>query len=368
MADRQTDTKESSWVRSHAGAEHIFVKNFSDAENAAAFLRELFKLISPDRPVEEPSTEQRGADFVSVLVFRPSVSFDVPPPLQQLLPQRWSQKIIADVGPVYTFGSINNYLREPDFQSNRGTGLITVLEQFGLGSSEAQYMAAALIEGQILVVARVPNDNSLVVWEAIADAEHRWRRKRVTLRVGSHGHVPLAEFRSLLSMLENAYNGLTFFESMDGPAMLRYLSAWEHQTLHSSRSRLSLRVPLQEQLVIGSVRLSSPGFLEFLGSLNPLECIRRYLQDRHERGKDERYRESAENIHLDLENQLLANKIITERLVIARSVGLTDAEMAPMIQELFVRPLRKLEKHQQTGMITSVEIIRELKSESTQAS
>jgi hypothetical protein len=155
---------------------------------------------------------------------------------------------------------------------------------------------------------------------------------------------------------------------MDGPAMLRYLSAWEDQPLHSSRSRLPLRVPMQEQLVIGSIRLSSPGFLEFLGSLNPLECIRRYLQDRHERGKDARYRESAESIHMDLQNQLLTNKVIKERLAIARSVGLTDAEVAPMIQELFVRPLRKLEKHQETGLVTSVEIIRELKSENTQAS
>ena len=30
----------------------------------------------------------------------------------------------------------------------------------------------------------------------------------------------------------------------------------------------------------------SPGFWEFLGSLNPLEVIRRYLNDRHERAKD----------------------------------------------------------------------------------
>jgi hypothetical protein len=59
------------------------------------------------------------------------------------------------------------------------------------------------------------------------------------------------------------------------------------------------------------VQLTSPGFWDFLGKLMPLETIRQYLNDRHERAKDREYRNEAEEKRLDLENRLLEMKIVT---------------------------------------------------------
>src|SRR5208283_3018379 len=58
--------------------------------------------------------------------------------------------------------------------------------------------------------------------------------------------------------------------------------------------RLTSFVPRSQQLVSNAVEINSPGFWEFLGSVSPLEIMRNYLNDRHERRKDREYLESAE--------------------------------------------------------------------------
>src|SRR5262245_18925074 len=65
-----------------------------------------------------------------------------------------------------------------------------------------------------------------------------------------------------------------------------------------TRAQVSSLVPLSEQLVLVAVRLSSPGFWDFLGTLNPFEVMRQYLNDRHERRKDREWRESGERRRL----------------------------------------------------------------------
>ncbi len=55
-------------------------------------------------------------------------------------------------------------------------------------------------------------------------------------------------------------------------------------------------------LVVSRVLLTSPGFWEFAGALNPLEVLRQYLNDRHERRKDDEYRSRAEAERLAIEN------------------------------------------------------------------
>jgi hypothetical protein len=61
-----------------------------------------------------------------------------------------------------------------------------------------------------------------------------------------------------------------------------------------------------DPLVVSRVRLSSPGFWEFFGGLNPFEVLRKYLNDRHERRKDREYRSEAERQRLELQNQRIA--------------------------------------------------------------
>src|SRR5690606_29760866 len=73
-----------------------------------------------------------------------------------------------------------------------------------------------------------------------------------------------------------------------------------------------VEIPPQDRLVLNRVRIESPGFWEFLGSLNPLLHIREYLNDRHRRRQDQEYREASEKKRLELENELLQAQIERE--------------------------------------------------------
>jgi hypothetical protein len=115
-------------------------------------------------------------------------------------------------------------------------------------------------------------------------------------------------------------------------------------------------VSRSEQLILSAVSLTSPGFWEFLGTLNPLEVLRKYLNDRHERRKDLKYRESAERRRLELENLHLESKVISERVRIAKEIGATDRDLAPLLNELIDKPLVALDRYQDKGVIEHAEI------------
>jgi hypothetical protein len=94
-----------------------------------------------------------------------------------------------------------------------------------------------------------------------------------------------------------------------------------------------------------------------MGALNPLEIIRQYLNDRHERRKDHQYRAEHEARRLELENRLLENKVLRERIEIAKSIGATDQDLTPLLNELVYKPLRRLDGPQDRGNIETAEII-----------
>jgi hypothetical protein len=108
--------------------------------------------------------------------------------------------------------------------------------------------------------------------------------------------------------------------------------------------------------------MKSPGYWDFLGKLNPLEVTRQYLQDRHERRKDREYREAAEKRRLDLDNTLLENKVIKERIEIAKNLGATEEDLAPLLNELVIKPVRELDRYQDRGAIETGEIVKGLPS------
>lgn len=49
----------------------------------------------------------------------------------------------------------------------------------------------------------------------------------------------------------------------------------------------------EHRLVVKRVRIESPGLWEFAASLNPLQQIREYLNDRHQRRQDREFREAC---------------------------------------------------------------------------
>ncbi len=116
-------------------------------------------------------------------------------------------------------------------------------------------------------------------------------------------------------------------------------------------------VPPRHRLVLAAVRLESPGFWEFIGAFNPLEVIRQYLNNRHERRQDREYRESAEARRLELENRVLEKHVIRARIELARSLGATDEDLVPLLNEFVHQPLRRLDRVQDQGAIDTAEVI-----------
>lgn len=113
-----------------------------------------------------------------------------------------------------------------------------------------------------------------------------------------------------------------------------------------------------DRLVMHAVSLRSPGFWEFLGKLNPLEVLRQYLNDRHERRKDREYRESAERERLIPENLERENKVLRDRIEIVKGLGATQQDLAPLLNDLVHRPLLSLDRHQDAGIIAGAEFPR----------
>jgi hypothetical protein len=199
------------------------------------------------------------------------------------------------------------------------------------------------------------------------------------LRIQGEAGVRVADIREYLGRLEHAYNSVYAFEraivaaerlGRHWPTPLFMLTQIDWPIVSARAARLpSAWPPLPEavasavlardRLVLRRARFESPGFWEFLGTLNPLEVLRQYLNDRHERRKDGSYREAAEARRLELENRLLENRVIRERMEMARQLGASDADLAPLLNELVYRPLRALNRAQDEGIIEVAELIQE---------
>jgi hypothetical protein len=204
--------------------------------------------------------------------------------------------------------------------------------------------------------------------------------KSAHLIIHGNGGVEVELVIAYLSDLKLAYESILVFESMISGAQrasrefpfrwypAAFDLAWSaapRRAIRHARSwpptseEISSLIPRSSQLVVARVQLSSPGFWDVLGKLNPLEVIRQYLNDRHERRKDRDYRESAEKRQLTLENMKRENEVIAGRIKIARELGATDDDLAPLLNEFVYKPLTALDRHQDRGVIEHTEISRE---------
>lgn len=188
------------------------------------------------------------------------------------------------------------------------------------------------------------------------------------LRITAYRGGSIGEISQFLSDLETAYLALYAFER---PWNMRPLwhSFPPHALLESGfpfhpsghpdyRVRGMDAVPPGARLTLERVRIESPGFWEFLGSLNPLGQICRYLTERHERRKDREYREDSERERLELENKLIQQQIDEGEIRIARrqvgllrELGYREDEIRELIWQHIGLYLTRLARHQDTGLI-----------------
>jgi hypothetical protein len=198
------------------------------------------------------------------------------------------------------------------------------------------------------------------------------------LRVHGYGDIEVELVIQYLSDLKHAYESLIVFETtIDGirrtyrelpfqnpfilglgwplasRRALRYIRDWP-----PTRAEIASLVPISEQLVLTGVNVSSPGFWEFLGSVNPFEVIRKALNDRHERRKDREYRESAEKRRLELENFERETQVIADRIRLAKEIGATETDLTPLLRELVHKPILALDRYQDKGIIEQAEVVR----------
>ena len=201
--------------------------------------------------------------------------------------------------------------------------------------------------------------------------------EQARLRVHGQGGVEVELVAAYLNDLKHAYDLILVFETAiddtrraarEFPFPL-YPFAFELGSLRGPRRAarrirdwppttedIASFIPRSEQLTLSAVSLASPGFWEFLGTLNAFEVLRKYLNDRHERRKDRDYRESAEQRRLALENLVLENRALSERIRIAKDMGATDRDLAPLLNELIYKPLGALDRYQDKRVIEFSEI------------
>jgi hypothetical protein len=86
------------------------------------------------------------------------------------------------------------------------------------------------------------------------------------------------------------------------------------------------------------------------GKLNPLEVIRQWVSDAHERRKDREYREQAEKERLELDNLLHSNRVMRDWISMLKELGYGDLEIRELLNRSFHEPLEKLQHHQTIGL------------------
>jgi len=189
---------------------------------------------------------------------------------------------------------------------------------------------------------------------------------RGRLRVYGHGNVEVEVAAAYLSDLKRAYDFIYLFEAATdrlaspvgqqvGPPF-RWRERGFAVDWPPTPEQAASVVPLSEQLILANVTIHSPGFWDFLGALNPLEVLHRYLADRHERRKDAKYRKRADQRRLELENFALETKVINDRISRLKSLGAADYELGPLKNELLYKPLACLNRYQDWNVIEHAEL------------
>lgn len=197
-------------------------------------------------------------------------------------------------------------------------------------------------------------------------------RSEQSLRIEALRGGTVTEVVSFLADVEASYNALysfgliisdwrqrrRYWRRFFGPEELFGLLQLEtNPALHPD---FADHVLPEYQLALRRVSIQSPGFWEFVGGLNPLQQLREYLKDRHERRKDHEYREPAEKDRLRLDNELLQRlileketSILRDQLAIMREFGFGDAELRQFIWSRLGPPLSRLGRHQDSGLIAA---------------
>lgn len=125
-----------------------------------------------------------------------------------------------------------------------------------------------------------------------------------------------------------------------------------------------------ERMIILRIEISSPGGWEFLASLNPLQQLREWAKDRHERRKDKEWREAEQRREMvlenekrerevhkaDLQNIQLRDSILSGQINTLLSLGYTQEQVRRLLNAHYFGPLSYLDQHFDSGLIESIDV------------
>lgn len=182
---------------------------------------------------------------------------------------------------------------------------------------------------------------------------------------------PVTEIREYLQAVETAYNHLYAFHLIvrevkqmadaDEPSSWRSAGRTRRKRTVRKVARPESVVLPEDRLTLHAVAAASPGVWEFLGSLNPLETLRKYLQDRHERSKDKQFRNQLEAERLMLENQRLKTGVVGEQVELLRRLGVSEDKIRQVLMTHVAVPLERLDHQQDRGLIAGAAVVGELR-------
>lgn len=192
-------------------------------------------------------------------------------------------------------------------------------------------------------------------------------RGAVTLNLQRGAGV--AEFRHFLADLENAYLALQLLPTLTRARRYRRRVPWfleypgtdlfAHEFGDWWATNGTDIYP-EDQLELARISIQSPGWVELLGSLNPLQQLREYLKDRHERNKDRAWRSDAEKERARLENEILRSQAQRERIGVIgdcnkllEEMGIEPDERQRILWERLGSAMVRLGQHQDTGLLGS---------------
>lgn len=185
------------------------------------------------------------------------------------------------------------------------------------------------------------------------------------LQIRSKRLGPVEEVTEYLANLQQAYNHLFALELIISDAKQRYGEQYFGRRYVSGTPVRSLkRIGKPERFLLPEDRLhlrriviGSPGFWEFMGTLSPLETIRKYLSDRHERKKDKDYRGELEAERMRLENERLRTETTRDRIELLRSIGIPENRIREVVNVHLIGPLGLLDRAQDSDLIQDAEIV-----------
>lgn len=175
------------------------------------------------------------------------------------------------------------------------------------------------------------------------------------LRLEVDGEWNVGELSAFLGQLRSAYASVRFFEhafeteaeyrprfrhlDWPGPVLIA-----DPMGLHRGVAPLSdvssvLKLDGEPRLV--SIHIASPGWVEVLAKLNPLVAILDFVK--WVKNQDlRREKLKGELVHQNLENHLLANEVVKQRVDLLRGLGYSRKQIQEVMSEYLAKPLESL--------------------------